>query len=103
MNKHAAAWVGLEKWVDEFDVAVPENPDTLNILAHWINEAIQSDFNRLVQWLYRVDVNEDLLKKTLRENPETDAGLIIAQIAIERMRQKKQTREHSASDWEETE
>jgi hypothetical protein len=92
MDKHVATWERLEKWVDEFEIAVPENSDAVNILANWINEAIQSDFNRLVQWLYRVDVNEDLLKKTLRENPETDAGLIIAGLAIERMRQKVQTR-----------
>jgi hypothetical protein len=102
MDKHAAAWQGLENWVGEFDIALPENSDAVHELAQWINEAIQADFNRLVQWLYRVDVNEDLLKKTLRKNPETDAGLIIAQLAIERMRQKKQTREHSSSDWEES-
>ena len=102
MDKHAAAWQGLEKWVDEFEIAVPENSDAVDVLAQWINEAIQADFNRLVQWLYRVDVNEDLLKKTLREHPQTDAGLIIAQLAFERMRQKKQSRKHSASDWEET-
>lgn len=102
MDKHAAAWQELEKWVGTLDVPFGENTTAIAQLADWINLVIQSDFNRLVQWLYRVDVNEELLKKTLRENPETDAGLIIAQLAIERMRQKKQTREHSASDWEES-
>jgi hypothetical protein len=102
LEKHAAPWEGLEKWIDEHDPAIPENSDAVHVLAKWINEAIQADFNRLVQWLYQLDVNESLLKKTLRENSETDAGLLIAQLAIARMRQKKLTRKQSSSDWEET-
>lgn len=102
MEKRDIAWQELGKWIDEFDASFPEKSDAVNILARWINEAIESDFNRLVQWLYRLDVNEELLKKTLQENPETDAGLIIAQLAVERMQQKQKSGKHSASDWEET-
>jgi hypothetical protein len=94
MDKYASAWQELEKWVGTLDVHSSENKDAIGHLADWINLAIQSDFNRLIQWLYRVDVNEDLLKKTLRENPETDAGLLIAQLAFERMVEKKQSRKN---------
>jgi hypothetical protein len=62
------------------------------ILAARINTLIVDDFNRLVQLLYRIDVDEEKLKKLLRENSTTDAGLLIAGLIIRRQWEKIETR-----------
>jgi hypothetical protein len=62
------------------------------ILAERVNTLIIDDFNRLVQLLYRVDVNEEKLKNLLRENTATNAGLLIARLILERQWQKIETR-----------
>jgi len=42
--------------------------------------------------LYKVDVDESKLKKLLKDNPEKEAAHIIANLIIERERQKVKTR-----------
>lgn len=66
-------------------------------LADRINAMIHDDFNRLIQLLYRIDVNEERLKKLLRENSSTDAGLLIARLILERQWQKILTRRRFSS------
>lgn len=61
-------------------------------LEDYINELISNNFNQLIQALYRVDVSEAKLKAILLENPEQDAAKIIAQLIIERMREKLKSR-----------
>lgn len=62
-------------------------------LADYINKLIQNDFDKLISYLYRIDVNEQKLKKLLQQNPGEDAGNIIADLIIERQQQKIKTRE----------
>jgi hypothetical protein len=62
-------------------------------LAQKINDLLNNDFARLVSILYRVDVNEAKLKALLQQNPHTDAGLIIADLLIERQAEKKKARD----------
>lgn len=57
-------------------------------LAVFINELINHNFQQLVQILYRIDVNESRLKKLLNDNPQQDAGKLIARLIIERQLQK---------------
>ena len=61
-------------------------------LAAYINSLIQTDFEQLVRILYRMDVSEPKLKQLLRENPDEDAGKLIARLMVERQHQKIQTR-----------
>ena len=78
-----------------FSVALPESISLNNLreeLAAYINTLVQSDFNKLVQLLYRIDVNEAKLKSMLKQNSGADAGLIIANLIIERQIQKLQSR-----------
>jgi hypothetical protein len=64
-------------------------------LSGYINELILKDFERLVQLLYRIDVSEAKLKNLLQEKKDTDAGDLIADMIIERQKQKiKSRREH---------
>lgn len=62
-------------------------------LASYINDFIVHDFEKLVQLLYRVDVSEQKLKQLLKENSGEDAGVIIAQLIIEREEQKLKSRQ----------
>ncbi|MEO6638915.1 MAG: hypothetical protein ABIN25_11590 [Ginsengibacter sp.] len=62
-------------------------------LAAYINELITKDFSALVQLLYRVDIDEQKLKKLLQQEPGMDAALIITDLIIARQLQKKERRE----------
>lgn len=62
-------------------------------LAEYINELLLHDFNKLVQLLYRVDVNENKLKNLLKENPQTDAAVLIANLLIQRQMEKIKTKQ----------
>lgn len=63
-------------------------------LANYIHHLINHDFNKLVSILYRIDVSEQKLKQLLEGNPSEDAGVIIAELIIERQEQKLRSREH---------
>ena len=67
-------------------------------LADKINELINSDFQKLVSILYRMDISEPKLKLLLKENPNVDAGLIIADLMIERQLQKAESRQKYKRD-----
>jgi len=57
-----------------------------------VNLLIETDFQQLVNILYRVDVNERKLKYLLQENVGADAAVIIADLIIERQMEKIKTR-----------
>ena len=63
-----------------------------DILAEHINDLIDRNFNKLVNLLYRIDVNESKLREMLNEN-SNDAGRVIAGLIIERQLQKIKSRE----------
>jgi hypothetical protein len=62
-------------------------------LAAKINELVNSDFQKLVNILYRIDVNESKLKQMLSWYKDEDAGRVIAELIIERQIQKIRSRE----------
>ena len=64
----------------------------IDILAEHINDLIDRNFNKLVNLLYRIDVNESKLRQMLNEN-STDAGRVIAGLIVERQLQKIASRE----------
>lgn len=53
-----------------------------------VNELIAHDFSKLVEILYRVDVNETTLKENIAKSAGGDAAPIIAQMLLERQQQK---------------
>jgi len=77
-----------------------QEPDLNPALAAYINELILTNFERLVQLLYRIDVSEEKLKKLLRQNPESDAGVIIASLIIERQKQKIAFQANNTTDFQ---
>ena len=75
-----------------------ELPDDLSMeelkqsLSAYINQLIQTDFEKLVSLLYQIDVNESKLKYLLQENKKEDAGNSIAELILERQLQKIKSR-----------
>jgi hypothetical protein len=79
----------------ELGLTVRENNSAVNrqLLATKINELLNTDFQKLVSILYRMDVSEAKLKLLLKDNPGSDAGIIIADLMIERQIQKIKSRQ----------
>ena len=63
------------------------------LIAEKINELIVHDFQKLISILYRLDISEEKLKNWLKGNPHSNAGVIIADLIIERELQKIKSRE----------
>jgi|SRR5215203_5934353 len=57
-------------------------------LIEYINHLLVRDFNKVVQILYMVDVNEAKLKLVIEQNPTTETAVIIVDLLIERQDQK---------------
>lgn len=83
----------LQEISGELGLIIKDNSLNVQILSNRINDLINHDFQKLVSILYRMDVHESKLKQLLKENPGTDAGLIIAELMIERQEQKIRSRE----------
>ena len=71
---------------------------TKQMLADKINELINNDFQKLVSILYQIDISEAKLKHLLKENPNINAGIIIADLMIERQLQKLKSRQQYKRD-----
>ena len=79
-------------WEIQLKESVTED-QLLDVLSKKVNHLIQHDFPKLISLLYRIDVNENKLKQLLLEDPNADAGIIIAQLILERQKEKLKTRQ----------
>lgn len=66
-------------------------------LQEYINFLINNDFERLVQLLYTIDVDEKTLKNLLQQQPGTDAAQIITNLMIQRQLKKAYMRQQFKS------
>ncbi len=94
----------------EWALTVPDSlteDELIVLLAERINDLIRQDFNQLLSLLYRIDIDESKLRNLLKEHPEKDAGGLIAEMILERQKQKiaarKQFRSQQQSDQQEEE
>ena len=77
----------------DFNLTVTNNKQQLiDELAPGINQLIQTDFARLINMLYRIDISEQTLKETLEQQADKDAGVLIAGLIIERQLKKLKMR-----------
>jgi hypothetical protein len=67
-------------------------------LSRLINDLINDDFEKLVQFLYRLDIDEKKLRNILEINEGRDAGEMIADLVIERQIQKIKSRREFKRD-----
>jgi hypothetical protein len=61
-------------------------------LAAHINHLINHGFQKLVYYLYRIDVNENKMKALL-QSPHENTGELIAQLIIDRQVEKQKTKQ----------
>ena len=78
----------LEEVSKELEVTMKDHSLTKQALVEKINDLINTDFQKLVSILYRMDVSETKLKQLLNENAGTNAALIVTDLMIERQEQK---------------
>ncbi len=79
------------------DIELPNSAsmdDLENVLAAHINSMITTDMNRLLNLLYRLDIDENRLRVMLEQTTDTDASVIVARLIIERQIQKLQSRQN---------
>ena len=89
----------------EWALTVPESvteDELILLLSTKINDLIQNDFSSLLTLLYRIDVDELKLKMMLQQNPDSDAGLLIAQMVLDRQKQKQASRKQFREDQHKT-
>lgn len=67
--------------------------ELLQLLTIHVNNQINSDFEKLVSLLYRLDISEKKLRECLAKNAGQDAAPLIAQLIIERQEQKIKSRQ----------
>ena len=80
---------------DDLSIELPEEIGLKEVrmkLQTVVNHLIQNDFPQLVSLLYRLDINEEKLKFFLQEKVSEEAGMIIADLIIERQLQKIKSR-----------
>ncbi len=80
----------------EWPLAPLKDPDEQAIfdtLSLAINDLILHDQHRLMAILYRIDVSESRIRQWLGQHKGVDASRIIAQLIIDREKEKIRTRE----------
>ena len=58
-------------------------------LSIYINELINTNFDKLIFILYRMDVSEQKLKKLLANNSTENAGIVVATLIVQREVQRQ--------------
>lgn len=67
-------------------------------LTSHINHLINHDFEKLVFYLYRIDVNENRMRNLLDQREGENAAELIANLIIERQLQKIESRKKFSDD-----
>ena len=90
----------IKQIVNEYQLSAKEDVSSLTMLklADAINELLNNDFQKLISILYRMDINEAKLRLLLKDNPGSDAAMIIANLMIERQAQKIKSRQEFRRD-----
>lgn len=79
----------------ELALALPEQLTMHELeeqLTQHINHLINTDFEKLVYYLYRIDVNETKMKQLLEQQGGENAAQLIARLIIDRQLQKIKSR-----------
>lgn len=81
----------------ELPIALPASTtpgEMRDRLAVYINNLITTNFEKLLFYLYRIDVDEKKMRAILQKHKDKDAGVLVADLVIERLTQKIMSRQH---------
>lgn len=79
----------------ELSLEIPANISFAELkeqLTQHINHLINTDFEKLIFYLYRIDVHEDKMRQLLQQQEGENAASLIAQLIIDRQLQKIKSR-----------
>ncbi len=88
MDEKKEIILSLSQWVALPDGGKINWEEFEHLLQRRINDLIRHDFQRLIELLYRVDIDEPGLKALLQQERDKDAAVIISRLIIERQLQK---------------
>ena len=90
----------IKQIVNEYGLSTREDISAFSmmVLTDAINELLNNDFQKLISILYRMDINEVKLRLLLKDNPGSDAAMIIANLMIDRQAQKIKSRQEFRRD-----
>lgn len=80
---------------ESLEIALPESVSMEELkenLSQHINQLINTDFEKLVYYLYRIDVDENKMRSLLNKTAGENAAGLIATLIIERQLQKMEYR-----------
>jgi hypothetical protein len=94
----------LKKWTANIPTEQDEfYREMKKVLVDKIRQLILKDFDGLLRILYRTDVSEAKIKQTLKDHEEKDAAEIIAELYLQRLIEKYQTkkeyRDNKEGEW----
>ena len=93
LKEHDHILVVAQDLSGEFGLAPCNNEEALlDNLSAIINNLINTDVNRLIGILYRLDISETRIRQTLHENSGKRAGELLAALVVERQLEKVKTR-----------
>lgn len=76
---------------NELEIPLPDEQGIQKfrtVLAGYISDLVENNFEKLIHILYRLDISESKLKQLLKEKIQNNAGMLIADMIIERQLQK---------------
>ena len=88
----------LQKELPIEGIETDSSEELLRSWTRYFNDLIQYDFSKLLSLLYRIDIPEKKLRTLLQDNPNEDAGKIIASMVKERLLQKIKCRAENRSN-----
>ena len=95
MNSHL-----IENINQSLEISLPVTISSKELkekLTAFINDLINHDFEKLVFYLYRIDVNETRMKQLLDQRDGENAAGLIADLIIERQIEKIKSRKETKS------
>lgn len=105
-NKAKSDFEILKKWTDKSLVSKATfDKEIIELLAFKIKKMLDSDFNQLLEILYKSDVSEAKVKNVFgQDKAQIDVARDIAFLYVERLHQKWQTRQlfktEDEGDWD---
>jgi len=90
IEKHTVALIQHDFNLEDFSQDTLEN--IRQLLIERLDYLLDHDFARLLDILYRIDVNEEKVKNMLAKQAGTNSSEILADLIIERQIEKAKTR-----------
>ena len=88
----------LKKWTSNIPTLQDEFYREMHkVLVDKIRNMILNDMDGLLRILYRMDVYEQKIKLALRDHEEKDAALLIADLYLQRILEKYESKKNSSS------